>query len=213
MKIIRSAGIAAFLLMISEGVAFAVSEGGHHHAFNWSDFLFHWPNKEDGRIGFVYLLINFIVLIFLLQRLIIRKLANDQKARHETIKQQLEQATLARKQAEDALQKWNQQIDSIAAEREKILQDTRAQAELERERILQEAQQEADKLRVNAIAAIERELFAQRRRLEREIVELAVQQAEALIKKQFSPGDQEKLVHNYIQTVASTPDLLEGRVG
>ncbi len=59
--------------------------GAHHAGITW----FNWPNAADHRIGLVYLLINFLVLAFLLHRLIIRKLVADNAARREAIKTQV----------------------------------------------------------------------------------------------------------------------------
>jgi F-type H+-transporting ATPase subunit b len=79
-----------------------------------------------------------------------------------------------------------------------------AQAELEKKHILAEAEERRVRMRRDAEFRIEQERKTTRDELLREAVANATAAAEALIKKQMSTGDQDKMAAAYLASIGTT---------
>ena len=73
----------------------AAHAGGLDYVLS-SDFWLHWPSKEDTRTGFVYLCINFAVLMFILNKIMFKNLVSANREKSDHIKLELERASEAR---------------------------------------------------------------------------------------------------------------------
>jgi len=204
MLLLRGAAALVTILLASDASA-SPAEGAHHGLT-----LFNWPSDQDPRIGLIWLLINFVVLVLLLNRLIFRNLVASNAARHDEIKKELDQATEARTKAEAVLAEYGRKVESLAAEGATLLQSARAAAEVDRKRILAEAEAESTKIRAAAKAAAEREALTHRRAIEAEIVASAIERARALIINNFGEADQSRLVGEYVAAIDKAPPR-EGR--
>lgn len=204
MLLLRGAAALVTLLLVTDAAA-SPAEGAHHGLS-----LFNWPSEQDPRIGLVWILINFVVLVLLLNRLIFRNLVASNAERHDSIKKELDQATEARAKAEAVLAEYGRKVESLAAESATLLQAARAAAEADRKRILAEAEAESTKIRAAAKAAAVREAQAHRRAIEAEIVESAIERARALIINNFGEADQSRLVGEYVAAIDKAPPR-EGR--
>ena len=80
----------------------------------------------------------------------------------------------------------------------------RERAEADSARIVTEAENEAEKIRTAAKAASERESEVRKRELEVEIVDRAIERAEALLRERFSQGDQTRLVDTFIGQISNS---------
>jgi F-type H+-transporting ATPase subunit b len=92
-------------------------------------------------------IVNFIILIWLLQRFLYRPLTRALKAREEEVSRRLEDAERARLQAEAEAKSHSQAILEFEQQRENRLKDTAAEAEALRARLLSEAHVEQETLR------------------------------------------------------------------
>ncbi len=184
--------------------AYASPSGGHgeHHAFDLVTFLFHWPSDADHRIGLVYTVANFIVLVMLINRLVYRKLVRENAERHEQIKKELADAKQAKATAEGLVSEFTGKIASLEEETRKILDQARTQAERDRVRVIAEAEQEAEKILASARETSRREAEARQAEIEREIVSQAIEKAEAILKTQFSDNDHRRFVDNFVKDAA-----------
>lgn len=186
------------------GAAHAAGSAGHaveHHGITW----FNWPNAEDHRIGLAYLLINFLVLAFLLHRLIIRKLVADNAARHDAIKTQVEAARKAMADAEAVISDYKARTDRLAQESKEILDTARAAAEADRQRLFTEAQAEVERFKAQAMALAQREVLVRRQQVEGEVLDRAITRAGELLRARFTDADQGRLVDDYAVEVVSRP--------
>lgn len=205
-----SAALAAFALVVGlPALAWAspaAEAHGEHgaHAAPHGITLFNWPSAEDPRIGLVYLLINFVVLVLLLNRLLFRNLVKSNVERHETVKRELEQATQARATAEGVLDEFDRKLKALTSEKDAILRTARESAENERRRILAEAEAEAAKIVAAARAAGEREAAARRAEVEAAIVDAALDRARDLLRASFSDVDQRRSVDAFAADLANT---------
>lgn len=181
------------------GAVKAVEHGGHSAGITW----FNWPNAEDHRVGLAYLLINFLVLAFLLHRLIIRKLVADNAARHEAIKSQVTAAQQAMSEAESVLSEYKRRIDRLDQETREILEQARVGAEADRQRLLTEARAEVERFKTQAMSSAQREVQLRRQQVETEVLDRAISRAEEILRARFTDADQTRLVDDYAVEVVN----------
>jgi F-type H+-transporting ATPase subunit b len=181
------------------------AEHGAGHAAPHGITWFNWPNPEDHRVGFAYLLINFLVLAFLLHRLLIRKLVADNAARHETIKSQVTAARQAMSEAESVMSDYRRRIERLEQETREILEQARVAAEADRQRLLADARAEVERFKAQALVATQREVQARRGAVEAEVLDRAISRAEELLRARFTDADQVRLVDDYAVEVAGGP--------
>jgi len=173
--------------------------GVHHDGIT----LFNWPSAEDPRIGLGYLLINFVVLAFLIHRLIIRKLVDDNVVRHDDIKRQVEAATTSLAEAQASLADFKTRMERVNQESESILAQARKSAEADRTRLVAEAELEVERFKATAMAAAAREVSQRRAEIEGEVVDRAIARAAELLATRFSDADHGRLVDDYAVELAN----------
>ncbi len=180
--------------------------GGHGGGFSIltdRDFWLHWPTKEDTRTGFLWMLINFAVLMLILNKLLFKNLRSANAEKHDHIKLELERATEARATAEGLLGEYKGRLSDLQAEIEQIKKQATELAESEGKAIVAEAKEEAEKIRRAAKEAAEREAIMRQRQIEDEVVDRALEKAEAVIRKSFGDADHRRLIDTYISEVES----------
>jgi F-type H+-transporting ATPase subunit b len=177
---------------------------GHATGIKWLGDGFLGGPGADGRTGFLIILINFVVLMMILNKILFRnlKLANAEKS--DTIRLELERATRARSEAESLVQQYETKLAALEAEVASIRAAANASAEAERARIIADAHEQANTIKLAAERAAEREATRFRVEIEREIVEQAMARAEASIRASFGPADQRRLVDAWVDEVSAT---------
>ncbi len=190
-------------MMLATNAWASPAEGGHgggHEGIT----LFNWPSDADPRIGLVWLLINFAVLLVLIHKLLWRNLVASNHVRHDTIKRELEDATRARETAEGVVREFKAKIESFESERQGLIEAARTAADADHKRIVAEAEDEAAKIVEAATAVAEREADLRRSEVESEIVGKAIERARELLLTTFNDADQRRLVDAYAADVATT---------
>lgn len=182
-----------------ESGAHGVAAGIHHDGVT----LFNWPSAEDPRIGLAYLAINFVVLAFLIYRLIIRKLVDDNAARHDDIKHQVEAATTSLAEAQAALADYKSRMERVSQEGEQILAQARKTAEADRLRLVGEAELEVERFKAGAMASAQREVNLRRAEIEGEVVDRAIARATELLTARFTEADHGRLVDDFAVDLAN----------
>ena len=150
-----------------------------------------------------YRVMNFAVLavgLFLLLRKPVSQALND---RIKGIKEELTELEAKKREAEEKLVKYNEQIASLDKEAETILAEYVRQGEEARDRILKESEAAAAKLEEQAKRNIEHEFKAAKAKLQEEILEKALAKAEALVKDKITSDDQDRLVDDYLDKVVA----------
>lgn len=157
----------------------------------------------DNRTGFLIILINFVVLMVVLNKLLFRNLRRSNAEASDVIRLELERATKARSAAEALVLEYETKLSALESEIVEIRANAKLSAEAEYARILVEAGEQAEKVKLAAIRAAEREAARFRVELEREIVDQALSKAEAAIRTSFSGSDQRRLVDAWVEEVSS----------
>jgi len=154
---------------------------------------------------FVFLLINFGILLVLLGKYgapAARKLAQD---RHDLIKDALDEAAKLRDQAAKKLAEYETRIKDVDGEIKALVDGIRADAEADKARILAAAAEQAVAMKKDAEQRIAAEIDLARAQLTQEVAAAAVVATEKILKEKFTADDQRTLVTTFIHDVERAP--------
>ncbi len=177
--------------------------GEHHEASTYADLpgFFNWPNEEDPRPGLGFLLINFAVLLGLLEVVLFRNLRGMHAEKRAAIKDQLDKASAARKEAEKIIAEYRGKVDSLDEEVESLMSQAEKRAKDDYARIVEEAKVEAEKIKAAARAQAEREAKMRVAKIEAEVVDQALAAAEKALRQQFGAAEQRKAIDDYVSEI------------
>jgi F-type H+-transporting ATPase subunit b len=176
----------AFLAALAPAAAFAAA-GGDEHGSGLTTFVWHSVN----------LLLLIGVLVYF-ARGPIASFLNDRRAK---IEDGIHSAGRELAEAERKLAACEQRIASLDEEIDGIRSAVQRQAESERDRLLAEAHGTAERIRRDAVAAVEQEVRHARAQLRAETVDLAVQLAGELLRSQVGDADRTRLVDDFVQRI------------
>ena len=146
---------------------------------------------------------NFSVLAIALFILLRKPVAQALSGRIEGIKNQLNDLEEKKKAAEKELSEFNEKLALLDQEAEKIIEEYIRQGNEAKARILEEAESAAVKLEEQAKRNIENEFKQAKERLQKDIMEKAIEKAEELIKNKITSTDQDKMVDEYLEKVVA----------
>lgn len=173
------------------------AEASHHAGYgdiDWITPVF----GHDGKLGLVWILVNFAVLMWLLEKLLFSKLRASTKRKHDEAAEALDHATAAREQAEAKLAEYEGRLSGLEKEIDGLVADAKERAEADRKRIVADAEREAEQIKQAARAAAERDAESRRRELEAEVVDRAIARAEAIIRQRIGAADQRKMADDFV---------------
>jgi len=149
-------------------------------------------------IDFGWRIANFIVLLFILYKLMWKKMKSFFAGRREGIKASLEEAEVVRAEAEKKFKEYDEKIKKAEEEIQGISAMIKAQGEEEKKRIIADAERASVKMKEDAKARMEQEIKKAKNELRLEASELAVQMAEDILKKKVTKEDHEGMVREYL---------------
>lgn len=162
---------------------------------------------------FLFEIVNFLVLIYILQRLLYRPLHDAVDRRRQAIERMQADAENERQQAADQHRKLEEQLAAIAEERQRTLEDTKHEAEAERQQILIQAAHETERRAALAQESLERERREMMQALEQTVVQDASRLAERLLRDASDEDLDTRLANRLAQTVGSlAPAEREGLI-
>lgn len=186
--------VATFTAVVLVPAFAAASPEGGHGSIEWVTPVF----NHTGNLGLVWAFINFAILAYLLEKILFSKLRARTRNKHDEIKSEIDKATAAREEAEGVLSEYRTKLDSLDKEIDELMAEAKKRAEEDRARIVADAKKEAEQIKASAKATAEREAAARKRQLEAEIVDRAVERAEALLRQKITPADQRGMVDQYV---------------
>lgn len=178
-----------------------------HGGIKWLGDGFLGGPGEDGRTGFLLIILNFVVLLLVLNKILFKNLRSSNAEASDAVRLELERATKARSEAEALFREYETKIAALETEIVDIRAEAKRAAEAEYNRIVADAREQAEKIQTAAVRAGEREALRRRTELENEIVEQALARAEAAIRSTFAAGDQRRLVDAWVDEVAALPKI------
>ena len=122
-------------------------------------------------------------------------------SRAKGIEDELTDLEARKADAEKKLAEYETKFKNLDEESKTIVADYIKQGEEAKKRIIAEAEAQADKLEDLAKKNIAQEFKAAKAALQQEIVEMAMDRAEEVIKKSIKAKDQDKLINEYLKKV------------
>lgn len=184
---------ASSLIFIFAGIALA-SSGGDHGA----------AEPKGWVITDTYKVMNFVVLAGLLFYIAKKPVAEFFSSRIKGIQEELAELEKKKADAQKNLAEYADKMKNLDQESQQILEEYIKQGEAAKKRILAEAESQASKLEETAKRNIEQEFKAAKLKLQKEIAEKALNQAEILVKESISTEDQDRLVDEYLDKVVAS---------
>lgn len=183
-----NAGIATALLgllLISAAPAWAASEEGG--GVSWRMLALH--------------VLNFGVLLWLLWRYARLPIVDFVAQRSKRIRREIEAADERLRAAEREIEELRARLAHFDREAEELVEATTRQAEIEGARVVERAEATALRIREDAERVANQEIERARQTLRVEAAELATELAAGILSENLTPGDDERLVSEFIERV------------
>ncbi|MDB5057117.1 MAG: F-type H+-transporting ATPase subunit b [Chloroflexi bacterium] len=147
---------------------------------------------------FVAELIAFLILMYLLVRILYRPVTTALNNRANAIKSGLAAAEEAARAAENAQLRTKEQLDEARSQAQEILRQANVTAGSMREQTINEARAEAQKVIERGKAEIERERQAAVDELRRVVADMAILAATRVVEKSLDTQDNRRLIEEAI---------------
>jgi F-type H+-transporting ATPase subunit b len=192
------------LLILAPAAALNAEEAAHGEAAAGGE---HGGGGQGGggdiAIDYVKRVLNFGILMGVLVYFLRKPVGDFFRGRRAQIAQQLADLERARDEAKVQLREFENKLAQAAGERDKIMAEFIAQAEVEKSRILAEAEANANRIKDAARLTIEADLKAAKRELREELAEAAVELAAKKLEAGIRVDDHNRLIDEYLTKVVA----------
>ena len=149
-------------------------------------------------------LVNFLLLLFVLTKVLYKPLLAKMEERTGAIKKSLEEAQLARAEAQRQQEENAARLRAAYAEAAAIREAALKEAAEEQRKLVEAAKVEAQRLVDNASAQMVLEVGRAREELRREVADLATSVAERLIRRSLRDEDHRRIVDEALGAMAKS---------
>ena len=171
----------------------AYASGGGEEGASWTS----WTSLKD----LLWRMVNFAILVWFLYWIGANKIKEFFSGRREDIKTALAEAVAGKEEAERKFREYSDRLDKASGEMGSIIETIKNQGLIEKEKMIEDANKAAEKIKEDAKMRIEQEFKAAVNKLRLEAVELSVQMAEEILKKNITPKHHEYMVKDYLDKV------------
>jgi F-type H+-transporting ATPase subunit b len=161
---------------------------------------------------FLFEIVNFVVLAYILHRVLYRPLRAAIERRRAAIAQAQADAEKARDEALAMQKQLESQLADTERQRHEALQKTRELAEAERQRLIAEAEKVVERRQEDARAAIERQRQDSLKSLRAEVNAAAAELAERLLREAAGTSLQQQLARRLVDSLTTLPETERARV-
>ena len=179
------------LALVGPAAAWAASEGGH----------------EGGLISLdkslIVQAINFLILLFILKRLLYKPFLAKMGERTQGIQKSLDEAQAARAEATRQQEENETRLRAAHAEAAAIRAQAMKEASEEQKRLVEAARAESQRLVESAKAQMDADVRRAREELRREVADLATAVAEKLVRRSLRDEDHRRIVAEAITKVGN----------
>jgi F-type H+-transporting ATPase subunit b len=186
-------GLGAGLLLAGVAAASEAAHGGGHGGIS--------PEKIQ---DLIWRTVNFVVFAAILIKLVAKPAKKFFAQRSQDVATTLEEIEARQAASEAAVKAAEVRLAEVAKERDKVIQQYKAEGEMEKAKILDKANLVAARIKEMAAFTIEQETKKAAQNLKEEVVGLATQMATDLITKKATYADQQGLVEEYLKKVVET---------
>ena len=180
------------VMLFAPALVWAASEGGH---------------EGGGLISLDKSLIvqgiNFVILLFILQRLLYRPFLAKMAERTQAIQKSLDEAQAARAQATRQQEENEARLRTAHAEAAAIRAQALKEAAEEQRRLVEAARAESQRLVESAKAQMDADVRRAREELRREVADIATAVAEKLVRRSLRDDDHRRIVAEAISKVGN----------
>ena len=138
--------------------------------------------------------VNFLILLFLLQKILYKPLLAKMNERTEAVRKSLDEAQHARAEAAKQQQENAERLRAAHAEAAAIRAAALKEAGEEQRKLVEAARAEAARLVESARAQMENDIRRAREELRREVSDLAIEVAEKLVRRSLDDADHRRIV-------------------
>lgn len=146
----------------------------------------------------LWTVVTFIFLLLVLKKFAWKPILNSLNEREMFIKDSLEKADKAQKDAEKLLAENKVNLSKAEEDAQKIIEQSRELAEKLKSQILEESKVQAKKMIVAATSEIERKNAEAFNKLKDQVADIAVNAAEKILRENLDKEKQVKLVNKYL---------------
>lgn len=186
-------GLGAGLLLAGVAAASEAAHGGGHGGIS--------PEKIQ---DLIWRTVNFVVFAAILIKLVAKPAKKFFAQRSQDVATTLEEIEARQAASEAAVKAAEVRLAEVAKERDKVIQQFKAEGEMEKAKILDKANLVAARIKEMAAFTIEQETKKAAQNLKEEVVGLATQMATDMITKKATYADQQGLVEEYLKKVVET---------
>lgn len=145
-------------------------------------------------------MLNFGVLLFFVNKLLIKPVHKVLTERAEKIQGQIQDSQDMKKEAEQLLGQQKQALQEARVEAKEIRERSELSAEEEKQRLVDQAKQEAQRLLVQAKKDIDSQVIAAKKSLLDEIGNSAISLSSQLLKRNLDAKDQKAIISQGVQS-------------
>lgn len=149
----------------------------------------------------VWAIINFLVLLAILTKFLYKPLLGVLEKREEEIRANLENAEIAKNDANKMKDAYEKEISDAKRQAQEILDKATKIGEESKDNIIQQAREEAEVIIDKAQAIVRQEKEDALNQLRDEVSSLVIMAAGKVIDKSIDKNDHEKLIKDFIQEV------------
>jgi len=155
----------------------------------------------------IWEVLNFLILAFLVFKLLKEPLKNFFKSHSEQVREQYEGAKEVSLSAEREMEEMERRYQTLEEEIQKLEQAISAIGERERDKIIARARETAEHMLEKARIESDIMLRNAAMRLRREVVDVAISLTEESIRNAIDSSDQQRLVEEYLKDLKKMPSL------
>lgn len=160
------------------------------------------PTPEQGITPMVTALVVFLLVFAILSVKVWPVIVKGLKERENKIREEIEAAEMARRQAREALEQYQQSLAQARAEAQRMLEQAKAQQAAEVAARKQQMDAELAELRARAMADIDAARRAALTEIYGQAAELAAAAASRILRREVNAGDQKRLIDESIAQLA-----------
>lgn len=154
-----------------------------------------------------FVLLNFLILVALLQRFLWKRVTDFLDERAHRIKGNLDSAKEARQKAEATLSEYTKQMAEARKERSDLIEHGRRLASEESQKILTQAKGQAEALLQRAQEELAAQQTEARKKLSQQIGEISSNLAERILAREIDKKTHQKLVDEFLSDLKEKREL------
>ncbi len=151
--------------------------------------------------GLLLQAVNFLLLLFILQKFLYKPILNAIKTRQERIQRGLEEAERASQRLAEANTEAERILEEARARAQEIIAQATQEASRVREEIIAQARAEASRILERARMEVEREREMALAELRRQAIDLAVLTARKIVGQVLDEQAQHRIISDFLSTL------------